>query len=307
MASILGHVAVSASFDPTARTDGKLAYLTEAERLRAADDEGRFQGFAFALNPAAPEVYAELCPALREAGYTHLRGIVAGFELTRAKLADEARAFLSGCLELVRAHELDGVFCVAQEWPAGRRDADFERDLLPAFVDNVAAVLPDFPEVAEFGIEPLIPVEQQHVNTLGKARRMADACNEALGARRVFPVPDLAHLYGLVPRHDWGPITRELVEAIEAGEVRYAHLSIPESRTDQIVSAIQAGDLPEDAVRALTRVAHVDTEAFDPADPFLDVLRERVPRFAAADRSGWTEGKRFERLVESATYFRGLV
>ena len=68
MAFTLGHVAVSASFDPTARTDGKLDYLTEAEQLRAKDAGGLYTAHAFALNPDAPEDCAELCAGLRALG-----------------------------------------------------------------------------------------------------------------------------------------------------------------------------------------------------------------------------------------------
>lgn len=302
----LGHVAVSASFDPTARTDGKLDYLTEAERLRATDSTGAYTAFAFSINPDAPEVYAELCPALRALGYEQLRGIITGIELTDAAVADEAQAALARCLEIAAAHDITRVFCVAQEWPAGQRDADFETDILPAFVANVVPVLHAAPSIVEFGIEPLIPAEQQHVNTLGKARWLARECNAALEDARVFPVPDLAHLYGLVPREQWPAVTAELIEAIDGGEVHYGHLSMPETRTDQIVEALAAGDLPEEAVRALARVACVDTEAFDPQDRFLDALRERVPRFASADPSGWQTDARFERLVQAAQFFAGL-
>ncbi|MAW60628.1 MAG: hypothetical protein CMJ94_07310 [Planctomycetes bacterium] len=306
MAWTLGHVAVSASFDPTARTEGKLDYLTEAERLRAHDRDGLYRGFAIAIAPDAPEVYAELCPALRALGFTQLRGIITGVELTDADCAEASQAALTRCLQIALEQDMDQVFCVAQEWPAGQRDADFEADVLPAFVANVVPVLQATPALREFGIEPLIPAEQQHVNTLAKARRLADACNAELGTRRVYPVPDLAHLYGLVPREQWPAITAELIEAIDGGEVLYGHLSIPETRSDQIVEALAAGELPEEAVRALRRVACVDTEAFDPQDRFLDALRERVPRFAAADPSGWTEDRRFDRFMQAAAFFTQL-
>ena len=306
MAFTLGHVAVSASFDPTARTDGKLDYLTEAEQLRAKDVDGLYTAHAFALNADAPEDCAELCAGLRALGFEQLRGIISGIELTDADVAEDALPALVRCLEMALANGIDQVFCVAQEWPAGQRDADFERDILPAFVANVTAALKQVPGIVEFGIEPLIPAEQQHVNTLGKARRLADACNAELGQRRVYPVPDLAHLYGLVPREQWPAVTAELIEAVDGGEVLYGHLSMPETRTDQIVAALAAGDLPEEAVRALRRVRCVDTEAFDPNDRFLDALRERVRRFAEADASGWTEGKRFDRLIEAARFFTKL-
>jgi hypothetical protein len=306
MTQTLGHVAVSASFDPTARAHGKLVYQSEAEQLRAADPEGHYQAFTFALNPDAPQDCAELCASARSLGFQQLRGIVSGIELCERSVAAESSAALIRCLKLAVDLDIHQVFCVAQEWPAGSRDADFERDILPPFVENVHAALKQVPGVTEFGIEPLIRVEQQHVNTLAKARRLADAVNEALGVQRVYPVPDLAHLYGLVDRANWDEITDQLIDAIQAGEVPYAHLSVPESRTDQLWSAIQSGDLPERAVRALSQVPCVDTEAFDPNDRFLDDLRRLVPRFAAADRTGWTEGKRFERFVEAAEYFRGL-
>lgn len=306
MAFTLGHVAVSASFDPTARTDGKLDYLAEAEQLRAKDVDGLYSAHAFALNPDAPEVCAELCSGLRALGFEQLRGIISGIELTDARRAEDVLPALERCLQMALANGIDRVFCVAQEWPAGQRDADFERDILPAFVDTVSAALKQAPGIVEFGIEPLIPAEQQHVNTLGKARQLADGCNERLGTRRVYPVPDLAHLYGLVPREHWPAVTAELVEAIEGGEVLYGHLSMPETRTDQIIAALAADDLPQDAVRALRRVACVDTEAFDPNDRFLDALRERVRRFAEADASGWTKGKRFDRLIEAARFFTDL-
>ena len=306
MTNTLGHVAVSASFDPTARSDGKLAYQSEAEQLRAADKQGLYQAFTFALNPDAPQDCAELCASARSQGFLQLRGIVSGIELCDQSITKDSTAALIRCLELAVEQGIHQVFCVAQEWPAGSRHADFERDILPPFVENVQAALLAVPGVTEFGIEPLIRVEQQHVNTLAKARRLADAVNQALGAQRVYPVPDLAHLFGLVDRSEWDEITDQLVEAIQAGEVPYAHLSVPESRTDHFLTAIAAGDLPERAVRALSKVPCVDTEAFDPDDRFLDDLRRLVPRFASADRSGWTDGKRFERFVETAQYFRGL-
>lgn len=306
MTQILGHVAVSASFDPTARAQGKLAYQTEAEQLRAADPSGLFQGFTFALNPDAPQDYAELSASARAMGFTQLRGIVSGIELCDRSLQTKACADLIRCFELAVELGMHQVFCVAQAWPAGDRDADFERDILPPFVENVVVALQQVPGITEFGVEPLIRVEQQHVNTLAKARRLADAANEVLGVQRVYPVPDLAHLFGLVARSEWDDITDQLIDAIQAGEVPYAHLSVPESRTDQLVAAMQAGDLPERAVRALCQVDYVDTEAFDPQDPFLDALRRLVPRFAAADASGWTQGKRFERIVAGAKYFRAL-
>jgi hypothetical protein len=306
MTNTLGHVAVSASFDPTSRADGRLVYLSEAEQLRAADSAGDYQAFTFALNPDAAQDCAELCAGVRELGFTRQRGIVSGIELCDASITTTSTAALIRCLEQAVELGMHQVFCVAQEWPAGSRTADFERDILPPFVENVQAALRAVPGVTEFGVEPLIRVEQQHVNTLAKARRLADASNQALGTRRVFPVPDLAHLFGLVERSQWDDITEQLIEAIDAGEVPYAHLSVPESRTDQFLTAIEAGDLPERAVRALSKVRCVDTEAFDPNDRFLDDLRRLVPRFAAADHSGWTEGKRFARFVETAQYFLGL-
>lgn len=306
MTNTLGHVAVSASFDPTARADGKLVYQSEAEQLRAADPDGHFEAFTFALNPDAPGDCAELCASARSLGFRQLRGIVSGIELCDRSITAESTAALIRCLELAVDQGIHQVFCVAQAWPAGARDADFERDILPPFVENVHLALQQVPGVTEFGIEPLIRVEQQHVNTLAKARRLADAVNEALGVQRVYPVPDLAHLFGLVERSAWHDITDQLIDAIQAGEVPYAHLSVPESRTDHFLTAIESGDLPERAVRALRLVPCVDTEAFDPNDRFLDALRQLVPRFAAADASGWTEGKRFTRIVAGARYFREL-
>lgn len=306
MTSTLGHVAVSASFDPTARANGKLVYQSEAEQLRAADVDGLFQAFTFALNPDAPHDCAELCASARSLGFQQLRGIVSGIELCDQSITNESTAALIRCLKLAVDQGIHQVFCVAQAWPAGARDADFERDILPPFVQNVTVALQQVPGITEFGIEPLIRVEQQHVNTLAKARRLADAVNDVLGVQRVYPVPDLAHLFGLVERSAWDDITDQLVDAIQAGEVPYAHLSVPESRTDQFVTAIEAGDLPERAVRALSQVPCVDTEAFDPNDRFLDALRNLVPRFAAADASGWTESQRFMRIVEGARYFREL-
>jgi hypothetical protein len=306
MTNTLGHVAVSASFDPIARAEGKLVYQTEAEQLRAADPQGVYQTFTFALNPDAAQDCVELAAQLRRLGFDPLRGIVSGIELCDASSTTQATAALIRCLELAVELGMQQVFCVAQEWPAGSRTADFEQDILPPFVANVQAALHAVPAITEFGVEPLIPVEQQHVNTLAKARRLANACNQALGARRVYPVPDLAHLYGLVERTHWDAITDQLIEAIQGGEVPYAHLSVPESRTDQFLPAIAAGDLPERAVRALRQVPCVDTEAFDPNDRFLGDLRRLVPRFASADPSGWTEGKRFDRFVETAQYFQGL-
>ena len=306
MTNTLGHVAVSASFDPTARAQGKLVYLSEAEQLRAADTQGLYQGFTFALNPDAAQDCAEICASARSLGFSQLRGIVSGIELCDSSTTAQSTAALIRCLKLAVELGMHQVFCVAQEWPAGSRDADFDCDILPPFVKNVQAALQAVPGVTEFGVEPLIPVEQQHVNTLAKARSLADACNQALGVRRVYPVPDLAHLFGLVERTRWDDITNQLIEAIQAGEVPYAHLSVPESRTDQFLTAIAAGDLPERAVRTLRKVPCVDTEAFDPNDRFLDDLRRLVPRFESADPSGWTEGKRFERFVETAQYFQEL-
>jgi hypothetical protein len=306
MTHTLGHVAVSASFDPTARAGGKLVYQSEAEQLREADPQGLYQAFTFALNPDAPQDCAELCASARSLGFQQLRGIVSGIELCDRSITAASTATLIRCLELAVDQGIHQVFCVAQAWPAGARDADFERDILPPFVENVQAALQRVPGITEFGVEPLIRVEQQHVNTLAKARRLADAVNEVLGAQRVYPVPDLAHLFGLVERSAWSEITDQLIDAIQAGEVPYAHLSVPESRTDHFLSAMRSGDLPEPAVRALCKVPCVDTEAFDPNDRFLAELRRLVPRFAAADRSGWTDGKRFERFVETAHYFRGL-
>lgn len=306
MQKTLGHIAVSASFDPTARTDGKLDYLREAERLRAADSEGRFTAFTFALNPDAAEDCAELCAGLRALGFRKLRGVIAGIELCDQSIAAESTAALVRCLELALANGIDKVFCVAEAWPAGSRQADFEGDIVPPFVSNVSSALRQVPGILEFGVEPLIPVEQQHVNTLARARHLAQLTNQALGEQRVYPVPDLAHLYGLVPRADWEDITQQLVEAVAQGEVRYAHLSMPETRTDQIVAAIEAGDVPMRAVQALAEVPQVDTESFDPQDRFLDALREMVPRFASADRSGWTDEMRFERFVAAARYFQSL-
>lgn len=306
MTQIFGHVAVSASFDPTARLAGRLAYEVELERLRQADADGLYQACAFALAPDAPQDCAELCATMDQLGFVHKRGIISGVELCDAAQGDAARRGLLRHFELAVSLGIHQVFCVAEQWPAGDRQADFEADILPAFVEHVGFALREVPEIVECGVEPLIPVEQQHVNTLAKARQLAQLTNEKLGEQRVFPVPDLAHLYGLVPRAQWPAITAELEEAVAGGEVPYAHLSVPESRTDRVVAAIQAGDLPEDAVRALRGVAHVDQEAFDPQDRFLDALRERVPKFAAADPSGWTEDLRFGRFIETARYFKGL-
>jgi hypothetical protein len=306
MTNVLGHIGVSASFDPTARVDGKLLYLAEAEQLRAADPDGVYRGFTFPLDPGAPEDCAQLCAAFRQLGFDELRGIVTGVELCDQTVAAASRKTLVQALQMAVANGISKVFCVAQEWPAGARDADFETDLLPPFVGTVRYALQQVPGITEFGIEPLIPVEQQHVNSLTKARHMAQLVNQALVQQRVYPVPDLAHLYGLADRDSWDRITDELIDAIDAGEVPYAHLSMPESRTDHIVAAIQAGDVPERALLALRKVPYVDTEGFDPNDQFLGDLRRLVPKFQTADASGWTEGKRFGRFVEAAQYFASL-
>ncbi|MCH2101851.1 MAG: hypothetical protein MK209_08015 [Planctomycetes bacterium] len=307
MAFTLGHVAVSASFDPTSRTNGKLDYLTEAEQLRSHDCDDIYTAHTFALNPDAPKDCAELCMGLRRLGFKQLRGVISGIELTNAEVSHDSLPKLIRCLEIALANGIDRIFCVAQEWPAGQRDADFDHDILPAFVGNITTALKQVSGIVEFGIEPLIPAEQQHVNTLGKARRLADACNAELGDQNVYPVPDTAHLYGLVPREQWPSVTAELIDAIDRDEVPYAHLSIPETRTDRIMTALESGDLPQDALQAILRVQNIDTEAFNPRDRFLDALRERVPRFAHADPSGWTEDLRFENFVEAARYLRRLI
>lgn len=300
MPPLIGHIAVSASFDPTARDNGKLCYLSEAEQLRAADGNGRFQAFTFAIPPDAPQDYAELCGGMRDLGFGQLRGVVQGVELCDPKHAEASLPTLIRSLQIAVENNVRKVFAVAQEWPAGSLDADFHTELLPSFVRTVSTALREVPQIEEFGIEPLIAAEQQHVNSLAKARLMARLVNQQLGQTKVYPVPDLAHLFGLVDRAFWPDITNQLIDAICAGEVPYAHLSIPESRTDQIVQAIEAGDVPRRALNALRQVAAVDIEGFDPNDRFLDALRELVPKFRDADASGWTEGKRFKRFVAAA-------
>ena len=306
MTITIGHIGVSASFDPTARKDGKLAYQEEAEKLKAADSARVYSAFTFGIPVDAQEDCRELCEGLRRLGFSNLRGIVQGIELCDPAVADESLAALLSTLKTATQNGITKLFTVAQEWPAGSRDADFNADLVPAFVSTVSQALKDIPEIEEFGIEPLISVEQQHVNSLARARLMARLVNEELGQNRVFPVPDVAHLFGLVNREFWTDITDQLVDAIAAGEVPYAHLSIPESRTDNIVRALQAGDVPSRALRALRQVKAVDTEGFDPNDQFLGDLRRLVPKFESADDSGWKDGKRFHRFAEAAVHFRDL-
>lgn len=302
MPSTLGHIAVSASFDPTARIDGKLRYIDEAERLRAADPAGLYQAFTFGIPADAPADYAEICQALRGLGFPELRGVVQGVDLCDPSQADASLEILIRSLKMAAENGVSKVFAVAQQWPAGSMHADFFHDLLPSFVATVSAALREVPETDEFGIEPLISAEQQHVNSLAKARLMARSVNQELGQHRVYPVPDLAHLFGLVDRAFWPDVTDQLIDAITAGEVPYAHLSIPESRTDQILPAIEAGDVPQRALHALYQVAAVDTEGFDPNDPFLDALRDLVPKFQSADASGWTDDQRFDRFVAAAEF-----
>ncbi len=306
MTTTLGHIAVSASFDPTAREGGKLSYLAEAEKLRAADQSGLYQAFTLGIPATAPADFEELCTSLRSMGFPELRGIIQGVELCDLSVADESLQTLIDSLQIAVANGVTKVFTVAQEWPAGSRDADFNQDLLPAFVQTVSTALREVPEILEFGIEPLIAAEQQHVNSLAKARLMARLVNKELGQNRVFPVPDVAHLFGLVDRRFWPDITDQLIDAIAAGEVPYAHLSIPESRTDQIVQALEAGDVPPRALQALRQVPAVDTEGFDPQDQFLGDLRRLVPKFKSADDSGWTQNKRFDRFVAAASYFQKI-
>ncbi len=302
MPQTLGHIAVSASFDPTARENGKLCYIEEAEQLRAADHDGIYNAFTFAIPADAPQDFAEMCEAFRGMGFSQLRGVVQGVDLCDPALAEASLQTLVRSLRIAIDNGVRKVFTVAQQWPAGSMDADFHRDLLPSFVATVSEALRQVPEIEEFGIEPLIAAEQQHVNSLAKARLMARSVNHQLEIQKVYPVPDLAHLYGLVDRAFWPDITDQLVDAITAGEVPYAHLSIPESRTDQIVAAIEAGDVPQRALHALRSVPAVDTEGFDPNDRFLDALRQLVPKFQSADDSGWRDGKRFDRFVAAAKY-----
>ncbi len=303
MTSTLGHIAVSASFDPTARLNGELRYFQEARALRSADRNGLYKAFTVGIPADAPGVFRELCEDVRDMKFTQLRGIIQGVDLCDPNVAEASLETLVRSLRMAVENDVHKVFTVAQEWPAGSQDADFQSELLPSFVQTVSQALRQVPEIEEFGIEPLISAEQQHVNSLAKARLMARLTNQQLGRRRVYPVPDVAHLFGLVDQAFWPDVTDQLVDAISAGEVPYAHLSIPESRTDHIVDALQAGEVPARALEALRHVETVDTEGFDPNDPFLGELRRLVPRFESADDSGWKEEKRFERFVAAAKHF----
>lgn len=237
-----------------------------------------------------------------------LRGILIGVDLSDAATSAEARETAIKALRMAVANDITRVFAVVQSWPAENTGRDFEQDVLPVVRDNCVAILQAVPQIEEFGIEYLIPPEQEHVNTLTRTRQIVAAVHAQLGGakRRIFVVPDSAHTYGLVPKEQWASITAELAEACENGEVVYAHLSVPESRSDKILDAVRDGSLPfEQFVGALKKAPNlrvVALEAFNPQDPALPKLAEMVPKFAAADASGWTEGHRFARMAEAAVY-----
>ena len=174
--------------------------------------------------------------------------------------------------------------------------------VLPTFVRVASYAITAVPKLKEFGIEHLIAPEQDAVNTLSRSLRMAQRLNDETQSRIAFPVIDTAHVYGLIAPDHWPSLTDQIWAAVESGMVPYAHLSIPELRTDRIADALRAGWIPQGAIQALRQVPWVDVEAFDPNDRFLGALRNLVKTFALADPSGWTDGLRFQRFVEALDY-----
>lgn len=309
----LGLVAPSAGFRSNLRDGDELVYLKEARLLREQDPDAElFTGFAFAIDDNEA-VFKETCDGLREMKFTNLRGIVMGgpeTSLSDPDVQKTARANLVKKLGYAVDQGITRVFTVSQEWPAGDTGADFHKVVAPTIAGNAAHGLSEVPGITEFSIEFLIKAEQEHMNCIARNRLVVRMVNNLIQAQRAFNLPDLAHLLGLVPREFWPDVLAQLADACLAGEVRYGHLSIPETRTDNIEVAIAVDELEEafglfcKAIGLSPEDVDMDLEAFNPNDQDLGPLRDNVKRFASADPSGWTEGKRFARFNRSGKMFR---
>ena len=313
-------IGVSEGFNPLQKCDANgvanddgphWAQVYGAQKKWDANPGHQIQGYAFPVATENPKAYAEICGAIRGIGYSYIRGIIFAADLGDPENTAAAEESLRVSIKLGLENGVTKFFTICEGWPAQNTGRDFDTVVLPTAAKTLTKILLEFPEVEEFGIEFLISAEQENMNSLAKCRRLVNSVHTSLGktgetTRRMFVVPDSAHLYGLVDKAYWGDLTQQLADACERGEVSYIHVSVPETRSDRILDAAEDGSLPLagfiGAVKNSSRPITWALEYFNQQSPALEALRapDGVKRFRWRENSGWTDGKRFERANAAA-------